>query len=80
MRHCNNCEFHGRTMMQMGPGQAGMVDICNHHECSNPVDATPLPCGAVRNNEAFCGIKGRYFKIKAEAPKPPSKDNIIQMA
>ena len=78
MKHCKDCQFNERTAVPMNNGQLGMMDICNHEECSNPVDAVPLPCGAARSNPDFCGLKGKYFKMKEkEQPKP--EGNVIQL-
>ena len=79
MKHCIKCEFHHRAAVPMQGGQMGMVDMCAHHECSNPVDGSALPCGAARQSVEFCTMKARYFKEKQpDQPKPEGK--VIQLA
>ena len=81
-KFCKDCEFYNRTAVQVGPGQMGMMEVCNNEDCLNPVSAEAMPCGAVRSNEAFCGIAGKYYKKKEEAPKNLQEirdRNVIQL-
>ena len=83
MKVCTNCYYHDRAATQIGNGQMGMVDICRNLECCNPVDGSPMPCVPVRQNDLFCGIRGRFFKQKDPEPKASSseevKENVIQL-
>ena len=77
MKHCSDCQFHERAAVPMQGNQMGMMDVCTHEECSNPVDGAVLPCGMVRQNVDFCGIKAKHFKKKEHEPTPQGK--VIQM-
>lgn len=77
MRHCIDCNFHDKVATPMGNNTMGMMDICLNPENFNPVDATPLPCGALRSNESFCGLRGKHFKQKEKQPEP--EGTLIQL-
>lgn len=77
MKHCMTCQFHDRAATPVGNGHMQMVDICTNPECSNPVDATPLPCVVVRKDTEFCGIRARFYKKKETEPAPEGQ--VIQL-
>ena len=82
MKHCNECEFHSRQAVQIGPNpnQLGVAFVCTHKECSDPVDGSPLPCSLSRRDSIFCGITARFYK-KAEAkPQTDTETKVIELA
>lgn len=71
MKHCKDCDFSHKEPVQMGPQGLQMTYICKHEECSDPVTGDPLPAQIVRGNPAFCGLNGKYFKLKEQKPDTP---------
>lgn len=75
MKLCINCKWHSRVGTQVAPGQVGMIDICSHEECRDPVTGDALPATVCRQSPVFCTFKGNYFEAK---PADPEK-NVIQL-
>lgn len=69
MKHCITCEWSSKEPIQTNQGPM-MGLICKHFECTDPVDASPLPCSISRKQE-FCGLKGIFWRKKEE--KEPTK-------
>lgn len=72
MKHCVNCNFYKREMVDFPNGQRGLAALCASEECTDPVDGSQIPCSIARREELFCGFKGRYFKLKEEEAKDRS--------
>jgi hypothetical protein len=55
------------------------IFLCTNVACSDPVDASPLPCGLARKESILCGMQGKHYKKMevAEPAKPEKK--IIQL-
>lgn len=64
MKHCKDCDFYKPLAVQVSPQHAQMMPHCTHEEASDPVTGEPLPCQVARTNPNFCGITGKYFKLK----------------
>lgn len=75
MKHCVNCNYHKRDMVDFPNGQRGLAMLCQHDECTDPVDGSQIPCSVARREELFCGFKGKLFKIKEE----PQEAKILQL-
>jgi len=73
MKICMDCNFC--NMVQIGNGDK--VLACTFEECRDPISGVPLPLTTARTNDVFCGVKGRYFKVKEVIAKPDTK--IIQL-
>jgi hypothetical protein len=48
-----------------------MAFVCQHQECTEPVDGTALLCGIARRQPEFCGIVGKHWMKKKEPVKAP---------
>ena len=73
MKICIDCNH--AEMVQIGHGEK--VLACTHAECRDPISGVPLPLTTARTNDAFCGVKGRYFKLKEIIAQPDK--TIIQL-
>lgn len=69
---CMNCQFHKRLPMG-STGQLAMVDVCLNPDFGHPVDGSPIPCVAVRQDRDMCGYKAIGFLKKGpdNAPENP---------
>jgi len=74
MKICIDCNFAEMVQIANHPDK---VLACTHGECRDPISGVPLPLTTARSQEAFCGIKGRYFKLKELIAKPDT--TIIQL-
>ena len=76
-KYCKDCSFF-RTDLQAHPnGQYIKTYVCNNINCSDPVDASPIPCGFARREATLCGLQGKYFQKKEEEVK--HENNVIQL-
>jgi len=79
-KYCKDCVFC-KIDLQPHPqsGRVMRMYLCENINCSDPVDASPIPCGPARREVTLCGMHGKYHQ-----PKPdqviPNKDNVIQLA
>lgn len=76
MKICIDCEFTKMTTIETDRGPQRVL-ACTYAECRDPISGVPLPLTTARTQEAFCGIKGRYFKLKEPEVKEESK--VIQL-
>ena len=60
MKLCANCAHHLRAPFQQG-GRAGMISVCTNTDYRNPVDGSPIPALAARQERDLCGYPGRGF-------------------
>lgn len=79
MKYCKDCESFKVEYIPIGNNQMGKLPICLNVECRDPIMGEPVNCMEARKNDLFCGMKGKYWKIKEE-PKEPPKGNVIQLA
>lgn len=70
MKHCIECKFHKKEVVQMGP-QMGTIVVCTHEECSDPVTAEPLQAQVARQNIVFCGLEAKRYVAKSTEPPAP---------
>lgn len=75
MKHCRDCHFVETQTDQTNHGQFITMFRCMHPECSDPVNAEPLPCGPARRDASFCGFNAKYYHKKEE----PVKASVIQL-
>jgi len=75
MKICIECNFAEMTTIETDRGPQRVL-ACRHDECRDPISGVPLPLTTARTQEAFCGIKGKFFKLKEEK-KEESK--VIQL-
>jgi hypothetical protein len=81
MKFCRDCNFKIEKSI---PGPDGRIItgiwFCKHEECADPVIGEALPCVRARQDQAFCGLNGRYFKVKEQPIEELRQDNnIIQL-
>lgn len=75
MKICKECDFCEEKVvdMQLPNGQSipQMGMVCMHEECRDPVVGEQIPCNISRREQAFCGIQGKYYKLKEVKPMAP---------
>ena len=76
-KYCRDCEFCKMEYMPQGKHYITMY-LCGNINCSDPVDASPIPCGIARKESILCGMQGKYHQPKA-TPKAPEQGNVIQL-
>ncbi len=85
MNYCKDCDYAKQSTFDGPPGPNGRPTMgrglgCTHPELGHPVNGMVLPCDAVRMDDNFCGIKGKYFEIRAETANVPDDKPRIQVA
>jgi len=76
MKICIECDFAKMSTVETAQGPTRVL-CCKHEECRDPISGVPMPLTTARTQEVFCGIKGRYFKLKEVEVKEES--NVIQL-
>ena len=76
-KYCKDCSFVKIEMMSDGKHFQKMF-LCGNINCSDPVDASPIPCGLARREVTLCGLHGKYYQ-EQPAQKEPEKGNVIQL-
>lgn len=77
MKFCTNCTHSTKEVVGGQQGYA-TVYVCHHPECLHPVDASLLPCEAVRKQDIFCGFSAKYYSEKVQEPaKEETKGSVI---
>jgi len=71
MKICIECDFAKEQSGFAPNGQMIKDLICENPECRDPVAGDSLPCGFARREIAFCGITGKYFKLKEVKESAP---------
>ena len=76
-KYCRDCSFVKIDLMSDGKHFQKMF-LCSNINCSDPVDASPIPCGLARREPTLCGLQGKYYQ---EEPKKatPETGNVIQL-
>lgn len=77
MKICLNCQFAEMTTIDTDRGPQRVL-ACHFEECRDPITGVPLPLTTARTNDVFCGVKGRYFKLKKEEEKK-EESKVIQL-
>ena len=77
IKYCKDCEFCKKELVPHPSGHYIPTFLCQHIACSDPVDASPIPCGLARREVTLCGLQGKYFQKKEEAVK--KEGNVIQL-
>ena len=63
-------------MTDTGPrGELIRGAYCKHKECTDPVDGSPMPCAIARREGTFCGLPGRFWKMREE--KLPIEKSVL---
>lgn len=76
MKICLECSNSQMITIETNQGPQRVLG-CTHGECRDPISGVPLPLTTARTQEAFCGIKGRFYEKKEEVPK--EEKSIIQL-
>ena len=79
MRICKDCRFYRTQAAQVGPNQMGMMAVCSHGECRDPVSGDPLPGGVARSNQSFCGMAARFYQERDKIPEQPVETKVVQL-
>lgn len=80
MKLCINCQYFGKEVQTVGPGQLANIPVCKHPDFVNPVDGSLLPPGLVRKEKDLCGLGGSGFVQSTETPPtlpPPEPKRIL---
>ena len=77
-KYCKECIFCKMEYIPQGKGYAQMY-LCGNINCSDPVDASPIPCGIARKESILCGMQGKYHQPVKPAPTAPETGNVIQL-
>ena len=75
-KYCKECVFCKIEYMQHKQGYVATY-LCGNINCSDPVDASPIPCGIARKESILCGMQGKYYQAKPKAPTEPG--TVIQL-
>ena len=76
-KYCKDCNFFKTDLQAHPSGQYIKTYLCLNVNCSDPVDASPIPCGFARREATLCGLQGKYFQKKEEEVK--KEGNVIQL-
>jgi len=80
--YCKDCLHCKQELVPHPSGTYVRMFLCTHLQCSDPVDASPIPCGAARREVILCGMGGKYYE-KKEPDKVTNEtiktNNIIQL-
>lgn len=78
-KYCKDCSFC-HVDMQVHPNGKNYIKtyVCSNVNCSDPVDASPIPCGLARREITLCGLQGKYYQ-EQPAQKEPEKGNVIHL-
>jgi len=68
LKICLECEFSKESFGKTPDGQLVPNILCTSPECRDPVVGEPMPCSFARREQAFCGVQGKYFKLKEVKP------------
>lgn len=83
MKLCKDCEFFGTETFETPQGLA-RAPACGHIECRDPIFGNVLPAEVARKAMSggiytFCGMQGKFFKLKEVKQEETPKDNVIQL-
>ena len=78
-KYCKDCSFVKIEMMNDGRHFQKMF-LCGNINCSDPVDASPIPCGLARREATLCGLQGKYYQEEKKPETTPETGNVIQLA
>ena len=76
-KYCRDCVSFKTDLQPHPNGQYIKMYLCLNVNCSDPVDASPIPCGVARREAILCGMLGKYYEKKKEVAK--QEDNVIQL-
>ena len=77
MKTCVTCQFKIKKPVQVSPNEMAMGFFCEHQEVCEPVTGDPLPCNIARSTDNFCGVRGKYWKLRVEKEDKPAP--VIQL-
>ena len=80
-KYCQDCSFC-HVDMQVHPNGKNYIKtyVCSNVNCSDPVDASPIPCGLARREATLCGLQGKYYQEAKQPEATPEQGNVIQLA